>query len=891
MRDKIKKLITSFLMLLFLSSFFNFSPTDIRKNENFQINTKENKPKTSKSWDLTGSPIFIDDSDPRKNWSYTASHYDWCSGSGTWIDPYVIENVTIDGQGLGSSIKIANSSAYFIIKNCTTYNSGTDTFNAGIYLFQTDNGIILENNCSYNNRYGFYLRYSSNNTLSGNIANSNSQIGFILGWGGNNTLLGNIANNNSRGFFLGWCGNNTLKGNVMNLGGIDISGSINEMTSQKIDNSNLLNNRPIYYCGNEIGLKPNDFLNAGQIILINCNDSLISGVNISNCYNGIYLDYSNNNTIEDSIVNNNIDSGIRMRNSFNINLSNNTASFNSNYGISLSCSNITLWNNSANYNQKYGIYAGGTNIFFIENEANNNNQDGIRLDGDHNTIVDNRAFNNNEDGIRLDGDHNTIVDNRAFNNNDYGIYMIGLHNNASRNLMKNCGITAAGPLSWRSTCFVDDSNTVNEKPVYFYNNEIGLNSYNFSNAGQVQLNNCSNSVISNLNISNTTIGISIFFGNNNTISGNIANNNNYFGLIFNGDNNSISGNTMNNNKDSGLNFDGNNNQLIGNMMCCNNRYGIYPMSRDFNLFVENNISKNGEIGILLSPISNDNLFYRNIFDDNGLNAEDRGVNNNWDNGIIGNYWSDYIGIDSNNDGIGDSPYNIFGTANSQDNFPILDINPPNIKINYPGSYNIFGTNAPEFNVEIIEPHIDKMWYTINNGATSIIFTSNGTINQALWDMAPEGNVTISFYANDSVGNVNFQEITVKKDVTAPIITIQSPIGEEVFGINAPDFVIEIIELNLDTVWYSLNGGTNITFTGLSGTVNQTLWDALPRGNVTIRFYANDSVGNVNFQEVTVVKEITQASPLVIPGYDLFSLLGIILAVTIIIIRKRLNHLD
>ena len=801
MRDKSIKLITTFLVLFFLSSILNFPTTDIRKNENFQINIKENKPKTSEFWVLTGSPIFIDDSDPSKNWSYTASHYDWCSGSGNWTDPYVIENVTIDGQGLGSCIEIANSSVYFIIKKCTTYNSGTDPSNAGIYLIQTDNGIILDNNCSNNNSRGFLLGVGGNNTLSGNIASNNRRDGFVLGVGGNNTLLGNIANNNSRGFvlggssnntflgniannnsqgfYLGMGGNNMFKGNIMNLGGISTYGSINEMTSQNIDNSNLLNNKPIYYYGNEIGLKPNDFLNAGQIILINCNDSIISGVNISNCYHGIYLDYSNNNTIEDNIVNNNINNGITMENSFDNILAKNNVNFNSKYGIYFSCSNITLWNNTANNNQESGIYASGDNNFVIENEANNNNQGGIKIAGDNNTILDNRAFNNI---------------------NNYGIYMFGLHNNASRNTMKNCGIAAAGPLEWRNTCLIDDSNTVNEKPVYFYNNEIGLNSYNFSNAGQVQLNNCSNSVISNLNISNTTIGISIFFSNNNTISGNIANNNYYFGIVFNGDNNTVSGNILNNNKDSGLIFDGNNNQLIGNTMCCNNRYGIYPMmSCDFNLFVENNISKNGETGILLTPSSNDNLFYKNIFDDNGLNAEDRGFNNEWDNGIIGNYWGDYSGTDLNNDGIGDSPYNIFGTANSQDNFPILDINPPKITINYPSSYGIFGSNAPDFNVEIIEPHIDKMWYTINNGATNIFFTLNGTINQALWD-------------------------------------------------------------------------------------------ALPEGNVTFRFYANDSIGNIGFQEVTVVKEITQTSPLVIPGYNLLFLLGIISTVAVIIVKKRVNHI-
>ena len=108
--------------------------------------------------------------------------------------------------------------------------------------------------------------------------------------------------------------------------------------------------------------------------------------------------------------------------------------------------------------------------------------------------------------------------------------------------------------------------------------------------------------------------------------------------------------------------------------------------------------------------------------------------------------------------------------------------------------------------------------------------------------------------------------------------------------NIKSFDISINEPNLDTVWYSLNGGTNITFTGLTGTINQALWDALPEGNVIIKFYANNSIGNIGFQEVTVVKKITQPSAFGISGYDLLFLLGIISTVAVIIIKKRVNDL-
>ncbi|MFX1585958.1 MAG: hypothetical protein ACFFDL_15530 [Promethearchaeota archaeon] len=37
----------------------------------------------------------------------------------------------------------------------------------------------------------------------------------------------------------------------------------------------------------------------------------------------------------------------------------------------------------------------------------------------------------------------------------------------------------------------------------------------------------------------------------------------------------------------------------------------------------------------------------------------------------GNYWDNYTGVDSDQNGIGDVPYNITGSAGSKDNFPLM----------------------------------------------------------------------------------------------------------------------------------------------------------------------------------------------------------------------------
>ncbi len=163
----------------------------------------------------------------------------------------------------------------------------------------------------------------------------------------------------------------------------------------------------------------------------------------------------------------------------------------------------------------------------------------------------------------------------------------------------------------------------------------------------------------------------------------------------------------------------------------------------------------------------------------------------------------------------------------------------------------------------------------------IIFNENGTYSITVTSINEygESEPSVPLY------------IIISLDKIEPSIVINSPSSNELFGATAPRFNVEIYDTNLDTMWYTLdNGLTNTTFT-TNGTINQALWDALPEGNVIIRFYANDTLGRIGFKEVTVVKTVSQPSPPGIPGYNIFLLLGIISTVAIIIVKKRLNHLN
>ena len=334
------------------------------------INFDNKNPKIS----AVSGKIHIDN-----NWT-AAKSAGICTGNGTYSEPYVIEDLVIDGGGSGSCILIENSAVYFRIENCTLYNSRDY---AGIELYNVDNSQLIDNNCS-SNYYGIHIYNGENNTVSGNTANNNRHSGIYLAVSDNNNITGNTANNNRhKGIylvgnhnivsentvnnnnygisFLGYYdiisgntvnnnnygislwgvhnnGNNIISGNIMNNCGLLIYGSYVELDSHEIDNTNQVNGKPLYYYTNEVNLGPDDFLDAGQVILFNCIDSLISNLNTSYCTTGIMLFYCNNNNISGNIANNNYRYGIILSSSDYNNVSGNTAN-NNQYGIYLHYSN------------------------------------------------------------------------------------------------------------------------------------------------------------------------------------------------------------------------------------------------------------------------------------------------------------------------------------------------------------------------------------------------------------------------------------------------------------------------------------------------------------------------------------------------------------------------
>ena len=408
---------SNIIILIVLGILFAFSPIS---TSNFLFYAGNNK--TSSEYDddntldyenlkisATSGKIHIDGN---SEW-IAFKNAGKCTGEGTYSDPYIIEDLVIDGGGSGSCIEIENSDVYFIIKNCFVYNSGGsyDWTDAGIHLSIVNNALIISNNCS-SNAFGISLTGCNNNTISGNTAYDNTYHGILLDYSDYNTISGNTAYDNRNGIYLSCSNKNTISGNIMNKCGLGLYGSIEELGSHNIDTTNLVNGKPLYYYSNEANLEPNNFTNAGQVILVNCKDSLISNLNASYCSTGISLFYCNNNIISGNIASYNRVGGIFLAYSDYNNITGNTANNNFN-GIYLYFSDYnTISGNTAN-NHYRGIYLNDSSYNTISGNTANYNKDGMFLCdySDYNTVSGNILLENDECIVEENCQGNEFSDN------------------------------------------------------------------------------------------------------------------------------------------------------------------------------------------------------------------------------------------------------------------------------------------------------------------------------------------------------------------------------------------------------------------------------------------------------------------------------------------------
>ncbi len=354
------------------------------------------------------SPIMIDDfPGSLNNWTWAVSQ-SWCKGNGTFSDPYIIENITINGNNVGCCIEIKNSNKYFIIQNCTVYNSGNEFMNdAGLKLYNTSNGLLTKNNCSNHQRHGILLIADCiNNTIQSNNISDNTYSAIVLCEGCEfNKVINNKLINNGHTIWLRSFKENIFSGNVQPC-------NYNLIDSNYINNSNF-----------------------GAIFLQEgCSNNVINNNTIDlSQHLSIYLETVNggdnfNNTISNNTISQVNDNAIEIYNCTYTKILENVIidSKYSRASISQAWSKFSsIFSNQIKNCVGHGVYLTGCyNNSISENIIINNSNDGVCLgDSENNTISENTIQDNKINGISLYESHyNDIYDNEIRNNSYCGIY-------------------------------------------------------------------------------------------------------------------------------------------------------------------------------------------------------------------------------------------------------------------------------------------------------------------------------------------------------------------------------------------------------------------------------------------------------------------------------------
>ncbi len=326
-------------------------------------------------------------------------------------------------------------------------------------------------------------------------------------------------------------------------------------------------------------------------------------------------------------------------------------------------------------------------------------------------------------GIHLDGTYKAVIGDNIINNpNSIGVYIQNSDANVIYgNMIENN--SGSGAIYLTSS----DSNIIEKNVIK--NSTHGI--YAQSSIGTIIRSNkickCDNS------------GIKISLG-----SGNIVENNTIF-----------------KNSNTGIYFSSAQSYIIDNEIY-DNGIGIGVEASE-SIIRNNSISHCNNYGVYAGSGSNNNLFYNNTFHDliQGANHATEKGDNQWDNGGIGNYWSDFYGpdpnFDSNLDTLVDTDF-YYKTGGVVDHYPTgIFQQPPVITDPTPAHLDTGVSLTPSLSVKIKDPDNSRMevsfYYIINNISKLIDVVSNvmNTVEIGSTTSLPvytPGTASIPFFSPD-----------------------------------------------------------------------------------------------------------------------------------------------
>lgn len=510
----------------------------------------------------------------------------------------------------------------------------------GIYVKKSNNNTIQRSEFM-NGLNGLRFESSMNNTISNSSMVSN-QIGLKAESMSNSSVTNTRTHKNDRGLELIECTNNSLENitsSKNSLDGVYLASS---------DNNTILGG--MMSANGRFGL----FLDRVVGKSISTNNTIV-GLNITSNVEGVHIQDSSFNAIQENNITNNICGIFTVEPSSNNVIARNSILGNIQYAILSSSRNVADSNyfGTTNPEQLLKMIGGG---ILTQNPSSFRESEVEKIEGD----VTWTEVALSKSGILVDG--NLTLDRVSVN----------FSSESNSNF-----IQVAGSLEIRNSEF----RTMNGNfSIVFLNRSKGyLIDSVFEGQMGIGIHTDSGISISNSTMRNGMMGILTHKSSNGTVDS-LTVSNSMTGIAFSETRDfSVNNSVLKCNQGSGISFFLSSDVTIAHSnISSNGMRGIYLSLSNSNLILKNNISFNAETGIFLKD-SYDNLIFNNNFVSNLLQAYDDDNLSAYDKGypIGGNYWSNYGGSDSYNgpnqdipggDGIVDTPYLI--PISSWDRYPL-----------------------------------------------------------------------------------------------------------------------------------------------------------------------------------------------------------------------------
>jgi parallel beta-helix repeat protein len=348
------------------------------------------------------------------------------------------------------------------------------------------------------------------------------------------------------------------------------------------------------------------------------------------------------------------------------------------------------------------VYVAANNVE-VRNLNIRNGTFGLWLDNSSNSRIISNILQNGSYGIRLDHSRNSeIAETQIYGYTSFGIEIKSsgnstLRDNSINDNHYNLGIE--GNLLPDFINDIDASNTINGQPVHYLINQHNsiIDSSTFQGIGYLGIVNSTNIRVEDINVQDNKQGVLFAFITNSTIRNvnaksnwngiyvahssnisvieNTANHNFDYGIKFFNSSHSI---TQENNVDdngwAGIGLFGSHNSTVDWNEANFNTYNLHLVYTNNSVITRNSaLIKSGGYSIA-AYYSHNNLICQNTFANSLLYVETKNwtrftPRNRWDNGIEGNYWISYGGVDTDQDGIGDTAY-VIG-ENNTDEHPLM----------------------------------------------------------------------------------------------------------------------------------------------------------------------------------------------------------------------------